>query len=502
MPYVGAHSVFHVPGEKPLIPTGFGKKGLVGVVSSGLGFSMAAFFTNPIEVAKVRVQMAGPGQSVGFARTLLDIYSAEGLAAVQAGLGVSALRELAKCSLRIGLVLPVLARVHDREQYGPPPLSTTLLVSGGCGAFSALVCNPLDLAKTRVQNQPESLAGTLRGLVKEGGLGSLWRGVGVSMCRSTVSTAAVVPVKITIQDQLAARGLHPDTPGRALLCSILASVPAALSGVLAMQPFDTVRTRLYNQKAGSTGRPQYASALDCARGLVAEGGLPALWRGTTAHFTRYGPHCVLGFVFIDQIVRIARRTKQERLSAQWRRDMRVEFDRADANRDGSLSISEVSAAFFAAAGLPRPSAGQLEALTEKIKAQFRLSDRNSDGRVSFEEFEGLAQSLNTLAFNLSLDRAFERADKDKDGLVSSDELLTLLADLAPPGDVPVVNELSLEQCKAGVQSWVTRADQDGNGALDSREFKLLVDMLRDGEASNLDRVLMLRLMNSTSIACE
>ena len=47
-----------LPPDRPeAVPEDYGRSGSLNFLSSGVGPMMAAFFTNPMEVAKVRVQM-------------------------------------------------------------------------------------------------------------------------------------------------------------------------------------------------------------------------------------------------------------------------------------------------------------------------------------------------------------------------------------------------------------------------------------------------------------
>ena len=51
--------------EAQPVPKGYGSGGLLGMVFSGLGPAGAAIFTNPFDVAKVRMQLQGEALSGG-----------------------------------------------------------------------------------------------------------------------------------------------------------------------------------------------------------------------------------------------------------------------------------------------------------------------------------------------------------------------------------------------------------------------------------------------------
>ena len=65
----------------------------------------------------------------------------------------------------------------------------------------------------------------------------------------------------------------------------------------AMNPFDVVSTRLYNQSATN---PLYTGPIDCLKKIFMKEGVFGFFKGFTAHYFRMGPHTVLTFVFWEQ----------------------------------------------------------------------------------------------------------------------------------------------------------------------------------------------------------
>ena len=49
------------------------------------------------------------------------------------------------------------------------------------------------------------------------------------------------------------------------------------------------------------GKPEYRSAIDVFRRVIAEEGVLALWKGFTPFYLRLGPHTVLTLVFLEQL---------------------------------------------------------------------------------------------------------------------------------------------------------------------------------------------------------
>ena len=122
---------------------------LVGFVVSSASPALAAVATNPIEVVKVR-QQAGGAESArrGMASSLMHIGRSEGLAGLQAGLALAVVREASKAFFRIGCFQPILDAIHDPAS-GPAPAAKRMASGMSSGAIAALVCNPIELVKTR-----------------------------------------------------------------------------------------------------------------------------------------------------------------------------------------------------------------------------------------------------------------------------------------------------------------------------------------------------------------
>jgi len=73
-----------------------------------------------------------------------------------------------------------------------------------------------------------------------------------------------------------------------------------ISGVvvaLAMNPFDVISTRLYNQDAKA---PLYTGPFDALKKIFLKEGFSGFFKGLSAHYFRIGPHTVLTMLFWEQ----------------------------------------------------------------------------------------------------------------------------------------------------------------------------------------------------------
>lgn len=278
-------------------------------------------FTNPADVAKTRLNMdrelqsshAGKARYNGTIACIRQLWHVEGMSGVQRGLSFAIVRELSKGVFRIGLHEPIMKVMHPEP--GPASFSIKIIAGFASGAIAALLTNPLDLIKTRLQLEATHASGSsaagagsgpiavLRSAVQREGLRSLWAGTQVSVLRSMLANGAVLSVNTELNERVRqSTRLQPSvaTDAGCAFC-------AATAVVAAINPVDVVRTRLYSQPRdprSATGA-LYTNATDCARKMLRVEGASAFYKGVTAHFFRVGPHVVLTFVFISSMKRMA-----------------------------------------------------------------------------------------------------------------------------------------------------------------------------------------------------
>lgn len=211
---VARSTAFAMPSKDEQAAARWPSKFWTNVAITGVGPAVAAIFTNPADVAKTRLNMDRELQSSGskprYAGTLdclRRIWTTEGMNGVQRGLSFALVREVSKGLFRYGLHEPIMQQMHT--QPTPAPLSTKLLAGFASGAIAALICNPFDLIKTRLQLEPTHAQGlgagsgpvaVLREAIQREGARSLWAGTQVSMVRSMLGTAAIMGVNLQLQE--------------------------------------------------------------------------------------------------------------------------------------------------------------------------------------------------------------------------------------------------------------------------------------------------------------
>lgn len=325
------HSEPNLETPRPVVPYRFARDGLLGCSISSAGASLAVLFTNPLDVAQTRLKLQNellpPSAPRAYRDTracLVDTFRVQGVGGLQRGLPLAIVRESSKNFFRLGLYDPLLIRIHESSDE-PAPMWKRFVAGFMSGGISALICNPLDLLKSRVQAvgrrsmqgiEDASAGGALqiaRTMVCQEGWRSLWKGTGVSVLRSASGTAVTLAVDGCVKDVLASTSLRPG-----LATDVASSTVASVALSLTINPLEVVRVRLYNQKVDEAGRGRlYGSALDCVAKIWRAEGPLAFYKGVVASMYRTTPHVVLTLVFLGMIRREVRRLEQARLDLAW-----------------------------------------------------------------------------------------------------------------------------------------------------------------------------------------
>ena len=278
--------------------------------------STAVLFTNPIDVAKTRLQLQGELARRGEAPRLYSgpfdcmakTARVEGVRGLQRGLATAIVREALLNFFRVGMFEPVLHAYHP--EGGRAPLWKKIAAGITTGATAALVANPLDIMKTRMQAQASGanaavghqhnfsgVADGFKSLLREEGARGLWKGLPPSVLRLALGSSGQLASYSQIKEWALGQG-YSDGPALHLATSFASVV----FGVTAMNPVDVIRTRVYNQPAGEARL--YKNALDAAVKIARHEGVLAFYKGWGAHYLRGAPHVALLFVFLEQLKKL------------------------------------------------------------------------------------------------------------------------------------------------------------------------------------------------------
>ncbi|KAJ3138487.1 Mitochondrial oxaloacetate carrier protein [Irineochytrium annulatum] len=303
---------------------------------------MAVTFTNPWEVVKTRLQLQGelesrhtqsrsagpppPKQYKSAVSAFSKIVYNEGVRGIQRGLAPAYAYQVVLNGTRLGLYEPIRdlnvwaiggATGKSAAEVSGGARAFAMVASGGmCGVLGSFLASPLYLVKTRMQSySPQHAVGHQHTYVTKGtahalshvyrseGVRGLWRGVDAAMVRTGIGSAVQLSSYDGCKRALLKSGWFNRQGGEGgIELHFAASAVTSLFVCIAMNPFDVISTRLYNQhvvdgKQGSL----YSSGLDCFMKTVRAEGLGALYKGFSAHYLRIGPHTILTFVFLEQV---------------------------------------------------------------------------------------------------------------------------------------------------------------------------------------------------------
>ncbi|KAJ3145563.1 hypothetical protein HDU86_000872 [Geranomyces michiganensis] len=180
------------------------------IALAGLSNMIAACFTNPFDLVKVRQQLshttalsATTTRSPSWYTTLVNLVRSEGPRSVYKGLSASLLREGTYSGIRMGgydackaVILSVMGTggMGNGETLSKTSSLPVKLGAGmASGMIGAAIANPADLLKVRMQSPDAagSLVHHLSTIIRtEGGVKGLYRAVGPTVTRAGILTSS------------------------------------------------------------------------------------------------------------------------------------------------------------------------------------------------------------------------------------------------------------------------------------------------------------------------
>eukprot|EP01029_Cantina_marsupialis_P011726 TRINITY_DN260494_c0_g2_i2.p1 TRINITY_DN260494_c0_g2~~TRINITY_DN260494_c0_g2_i2.p1 ORF type:complete len:297 (+),score=52.66 TRINITY_DN260494_c0_g2_i2:47-937(+) len=265
----------------------------------GMSCGVATVATNPIDVVKVRMQLANkvPGQKLGMGRTFLNVAKTESVQGLYKGLFASILRSFSYSAIRLGLYGPAKSIVGADSD---PTLLKKMLSGSISGSIAAGIANPIELVKVRLQadcarGNEKLYRGIVDAFVKitrTEGLMTFKTGLFPHICRGAVITCSQVAtydhVKCFLRDRMEVKegvGLH-----------FLSSLVAGLVVTTASSPLDVIKTNMMH--AG-----KFNNAFECIQHCRKTGGVMSFFKGWLPNYTRLGPHTLITFLVFEQLRR-------------------------------------------------------------------------------------------------------------------------------------------------------------------------------------------------------
>ncbi|KAK4109773.1 mitochondrial carrier [Canariomyces notabilis] len=299
---VMANDFLHTPFMRAALP----------FINGGISGMVATTVIQPVDMIKVRIQLAGEGKAGGPKPTPLSVtreIMASGKALdLYTGLSAGLLRQAVYTTARLGFFDTFMARMAARAKskgssVGFRERATAGLAAGG---LAAMIGNPADLALIRMQSDGlrpvadrknyKSVIDALSSIAKSEGVGALWAGAAPTVVRAMALNFGQLAFFSESKAQLKAR-TNMSANAQTLSASAIAGFFASFFSL----PFDFVKTRLQKQQKGPDGKLPYSGMADCFAKVAKQEGLMRFYRGFGTYYVRIAPHAMVTLIVADYL---------------------------------------------------------------------------------------------------------------------------------------------------------------------------------------------------------
>lgn len=271
-------------------------------INGGLAGMSATVVIQPVDMVKVRLQLAGEGAKTGPRPTALgitrEIIGSGKALDLYTGLSAGLLRQAVYTTARLGFFDTFITALNKNAEAAERKVTFAERAAAGlsAGGIAAMIGNPADLALVRMQSDglkpPEARANyrsvfdALLRIPRTEGIGALWAGALPTVIRAMALNMGQLTFFAESKAQLK-QHTNLSTQSQTFAASAIAGFFASFLSL----PFDFVKTRLQKQqKDPKTGKFPYRGVLDCARKVVAEEGWLRFYRGFGTYYVRIAPH--------------------------------------------------------------------------------------------------------------------------------------------------------------------------------------------------------------------
>ncbi|SPO01003.1 probable succinate-fumarate transporter [Cephalotrichum gorgonifer] len=286
------------------------------LLAGGGAGMMEALVCHPLDTIKVRMQLSkrarAPGvPSRGFLKTGAEIVRRETPLGLYKGLG----------AVVTGIVPKMAIRFTSFEAYKQALADSTGKVSGKATFFAGLaagvteavaVVTPMEVIKIRLQAQNHSMsdpldipkyrnaAHALYTVVKEEGVGALYRGVSLTALRQGSNQAVNFTAYSYFKDYL--YKFQPEYVGGNLPSwqTTLIGLVSGAMGPLSNAPIDTIKTRL-QRRAAEPGVSAWKRITTIAAEMFKQEGMHAFYKGITPRIMRVAPGQAVTFTVYEYL---------------------------------------------------------------------------------------------------------------------------------------------------------------------------------------------------------
>jgi solute carrier family 25 oxoglutarate transporter 11 len=269
-------------------------------INGGLAGMTATTVIQPVDMVKVRLQLAGEGVKTSPKPTPIsvfrDIVASGKVMDLYTGLSAGLLRQAVYTTARLGFFDTFMKTLTASAEAKGNKVGFTERAGAGlaAGGLAAMVGNPADLALIRMQSdglkpvgQRANYTSVIDALVrisKNEGVTRLWAGCYPTVVRAMALNFGQLAFFSEAKNQL--KGTSLSSRSQTLTASAVAGFFASFFSL----PFDFVKTRLQKQTKAPDGTMPYKGMLDCFKKVAKEEGLLRFYRGFGTYYVRIAPH--------------------------------------------------------------------------------------------------------------------------------------------------------------------------------------------------------------------
>ena len=271
-------------------------------VNGGLAGMTATAVIQPIDMIKVRLQLAGEGAKTGPKPTPIsvtrDIIAQGKIGDLYTGLSAGLLRQAVYTTARLGFFDTFMTTLKTRAEAQGKQIGFAERAGAGlsAGGLAAMVGNPADLALIRMQSDGlkplaqranyTSVVDALSRIAKAEGITALWAGSYPTVVRAMALNFGQLAFFSEAKSQLSASSIQMSPQTQTLAASGIAGFFASFFSL----PFDFVKTRLQKQQKAPDGSLPYKGMADCFRKVAKDEGILRFYRGFGTYYVRIAPH--------------------------------------------------------------------------------------------------------------------------------------------------------------------------------------------------------------------
>jgi solute carrier family 25 oxoglutarate transporter 11 len=269
-------------------------------INGGLAGMSATAVIQPVDMIKVRLQLAGEGAKTGPKPSPLtvtrDIIAQGKVLDLYTGLSAGLLRQAVYTTARLGFFDTFMKQLTVRAEKKGNKIGFAERASAGltAGGLAAIVGNPADLALIRMQSDGlkpvaeranyKSVIDALSRIAKNEGVTALWAGCYPTIVRAMALNFGQLAFFSEAKQRLQGTSLSSRTQ------TLTASAVAGFFASFFSLPFDFVKTRLQKQSRRPDGTLPYKGMMDCFAQVAKKEGPLRFYRGFSTYYVRIAPH--------------------------------------------------------------------------------------------------------------------------------------------------------------------------------------------------------------------